>query len=58
MPDWVGGPIRLEWETVSPDCINEELSVPLGKVYWGGKPCHLTNDQLWGGGKLCKGDLG
>ena len=32
IPDWVGGPINLEWETTSPDWINEELSVPLGKV--------------------------
>lgn len=50
MPDWVGGPINLDWETTSPDWINEELSVPLGKVYWGDKPCRLTNDQRLGGG--------
>ena len=50
IPDWVGGPIYLEWETNCPDWINEELSVPLGKVYWGDKPCPLTNDQRLGGG--------
>ena len=50
MPDWVGGPINLEWETTSPDWINEELSVPLGKVYWGDKPCRITKDQRLGGG--------
>jgi glucosyl-dolichyl phosphate glucuronosyltransferase len=50
MPDWVGGPISLNWETTSPYWINEELSVPLGKVYWGDEPCRLTHDQRLGGG--------
>ncbi len=50
IPDWVGGPINLDWETTSPDWINEELNVPLGKVYWGNEPCRLRNDQRLGGG--------
>ena len=50
MPDWVGGPIDLEWEIACPDWINEELSIPLGKVYWGDKPCRITKDQRLGGG--------
>jgi glycosyltransferase involved in cell wall biosynthesis len=50
VPDWVGGPINLYWETKSPDWLNEELSVPLGKVYWGDEPCRLTKDQRLGGG--------
>ena len=40
----------MEWETNSPDWVNEELNVPLGKVYWGEKPCRLTYDQRLGGG--------
>ena len=50
MPDWVGGPISLDWEIASSDWINVELSVPLGKVYWGDEPCRLTNHQRLGGG--------
>jgi glycosyltransferase involved in cell wall biosynthesis len=49
-PAWVGGPIHLDWETEAPAWINEELSVPLGKVYWGEKACWLTPQQRLGGG--------
>ncbi|NQT02512.1 MAG: glycosyltransferase family 2 protein [Planctomycetes bacterium] len=50
MPDWVGGPINLDWESTSPDWINQELSVSLGKVYWGDERSRLRNDQRLGGG--------
>jgi len=49
-PFWVGGPIRLEWETGPPEWINEELRVPLGEVYWGAEPCRLGSEQRLGGG--------
>lgn len=49
-PAWVGGPIHLDWEMKAPVWINEELSVPLGKVYWGDKACWLTPQQRLGGG--------
>lgn len=49
-PAWVGGPIHLDWEMKAPAWINEELSVPLGKVYWGDKACWLTPQQRLGGG--------
>jgi glycosyltransferase involved in cell wall biosynthesis len=49
-PEWVGGPIDLEWETSAPEWINDELSVPLGKLYWGDQPCWLTSQQRLGGG--------
>lgn len=50
VPEWVGGPIHLDWETKAPAWINEELSVPLGKVFWGDRECWLTPQQRLGGG--------
>lgn len=49
-PSWVGGPIHLDWEIDAPEWMNEELSVPLGKVYWGDKACWLDPQQRLGGG--------
>ncbi|MBW1699405.1 MAG: glycosyltransferase [Deltaproteobacteria bacterium] len=49
-PDWVGGPILLDWEKPRPEWVNEEMCVPLGKVYWGDRPCKLDNNQRLGGG--------
>ena len=49
-PHMVGGPIFLEWETRAPDWMDEELSVPLGWVYWGDQPCRLSDQQRLGGG--------
>ncbi len=51
VPEWVGGPIDLEWEVPGPDWINEELCVPLGKVDWGDEKRFLTRpwERLGGG---------
>jgi len=49
-PAWAGGPIYLEWEKPRPSWINDEMCVPLGRVYWGEKPRILTHDQRLGGG--------
>ncbi len=50
-PDWVGGPIELEWEVASPEWITEEHWVTLGYVNWGGKERFLTapGERLGGG---------
>ena len=50
IPDWIGGPIYLDWESTSPEWINEELRVPLGYLYWGDKPRQLTSSERLGGG--------
>lgn len=49
-PDWIGGPIFLDWETERPEWINDELRVPLGYVFWGDKPRRLTGSERFGGG--------
>lgn len=49
-PAWAGGPIYLEWEKPRPPWINDEMCIPLGKVYWGEKPCILNHNQRLGGG--------
>lgn len=49
-PDWVGGPIELEWELPGPDWIDQELRVPLGFINWGDEPRRLTRDERLGGG--------
>lgn len=49
-PDWVGGPIDLEWETANPGWIDAELAVPLGLVDWGGTPRTLCFPERLGGG--------
>ena len=50
-PEWVGGPIDLEWEVASPDWINDELRVTLGWVDWGNAERHLNGpgERLGGG---------
>lgn len=52
-PDWVGGPVTLEWEVAKPDWINEELSVPLGWVHWGDSPRTLTTAEWLIGANSC-----
>ena len=52
-PDWVGGPVTLEWEVLKPDWINEELSVPLGWVHWGDSPRPLQNTEWLIGANSC-----
>ena len=50
-PDWVGGPIELEWEVVSPEWITKEHWVTLGYVDWGNNPRFLSGpaERLGGG---------
>jgi len=42
IPDGLAGAIHLDWETVEPDWINEDLKLPLGKVDWGDQPFQLS----------------
>ncbi len=50
-PDWVGGPIELEWEVESPDWITREHWTTLGYVNCGEKERFLTasGERLGGG---------
>ncbi len=50
-PDWVGGPIELEWEVTSPEWITREYWVTLGYVDWGSDPRFLSGpaERLGGG---------
>ncbi|MBU1567474.1 MAG: glycosyltransferase [Proteobacteria bacterium] len=52
-PDWVGGPVTLEWEVEKPVWINEELSAPLGWVNWGDSPRPLTASEWLIGANSC-----
>lgn len=52
-PDWVGGPVTLEWEVEKPAWINEELSAPLGWVNWGDFPRPLTTSEWLIGANSC-----
>ena len=45
-PDWVGGPVTLEWEVARPSWINDDLSAPLGWVHWGDVP-RVLSEQEW-----------
>ena len=49
-PDWIGGPIHLDWQVAGPDWINKELNVPLGFVDWGDVPRRLNRSERLGGG--------
>ena len=50
-PEWVGGPIDLEWEQEPPDWITDEYRTTLGWMDWGDKERFLTgaNERLGGG---------
>lgn len=50
-PDWVGGPIELEWEIESPSWITREHWITLGYVDWGDEQRFLTapGERLGGG---------
>ena len=50
-PDWVGGPIDLEWEVESPAWITPEHWVTLGYIDWGSEARFLTEpaERLGGG---------
>lgn len=51
VPEWVGGPIELEWETAEPDWITEDHRISLGEVNWGPVARFLTkNNERLGGG--------
>jgi len=50
-PEWVGGPIYLDWETEHPSWISEDYLAALGKIYWGDSPRFLDRkgERLGGG---------
>jgi len=50
-PEWVGGPIALEWECEAPSWIIDEYRTTLGWMDWGDKKRFLTgaNERLGGG---------
>lgn len=50
-PEWVGGPIELEWEAPAPTWIDEECQTTLGRVDWGQQARFLDrpNERLGGG---------
>ena len=50
IPEWVGGPIELDWQVPAPEWINDSMRVTLGKVSWGSKMGWLNFDQRLGGG--------
>lgn len=51
VPEWVGGPIDLEWEVESPPWITDEYRVTLGWVNWGDEKRFLSGpDERLGGG--------
>ena len=51
MPEWVGGPIELEWEIVAPSWITKEYQTTLGFIDWGPDHRFLTEaDERLGGG--------
>jgi glucosyl-dolichyl phosphate glucuronosyltransferase len=51
VPEWVGGPIDLEWEVDEPSWINDEYRVTLGWLDWGDKQRLLDGpgERLGGG---------
>lgn len=51
MPEWVGGPIELEWEADPPSWITQEYETTLGYINWGSSPRFLTEpgERLGGG---------
>jgi len=51
VPEWVGGPIELEWEVEAPGWILDEYRTTLGWVDWGKRDRFLTGaDERLGGG--------
>ena len=50
-PEWVGGPIALEWEVAPPSWITGEYETTLGFIDWGKENRFLTGtDERLGGG--------
>ena len=56
VPEWIGGPIELEWETPNPGWITGDLKVPLGFIDWGNEPRTIKCSERLGGGNsvYCK----
>lgn len=52
-PDWVAGPVELDWESPAPEWINDELAVPLGRIDWGKVPRRLTAEEFFVGANSC-----
>ncbi len=46
-PEWVGGPVRLDWEVPAPPWLTEEYYSALGWVDWGEEPRFLTGADEW-----------
>lgn len=49
-PEWVGGPIDLDWEAEPPGWIDAELRVSLGEIGLGDAPRYLEPGERLGGG--------
>lgn len=50
VPDCVGGPIRLLWETPEPPWMNAPLRIPLGHLDWGSAPRRIGDGEWLMGG--------
>lgn len=50
-PEWVGGPIELEWEVEAPSWITQEYETTLGYINWGNDHRFLieSGERLGGG---------
>lgn len=46
-PEWVGGPVQLEWEVPAPGWLTEEYYGALGWVDWGNDPRFLDGADEW-----------
>lgn len=58
-PEWVGGPIFLEWEKEPPSWLDAEYETSLGKVYWGDRARFLDKqgERLGGGNSFFRKDV-
>ncbi len=46
-PEWVGGPVKLQWEVPAPPWLSEEYYPALGWVDWGDNPRFLEGAGEW-----------
>ncbi len=46
-PEWVGGPVQLDWEVLAPAWLSEEYYGALGWVDWGKEPRFLEGAGEW-----------
>lgn len=58
-PEWVGGPVLLEWEAPSPAWLTEEYHGALGRIDWGASSHFLENAHEWlaGGNSFYRRDI-